>query len=88
MRKYKNVTIMLPVEPLSNVIALNSLFFQASSREGTKTEVINAAEYIFFCYLVPESNQWKRVTRNGINWDGPTGKACFSGRNSETQDPR
>ena len=36
MRKYKNVTIMLPVEPLSNVIALNSLFFQASSREGKK----------------------------------------------------
>ena len=70
MRKYTNVTsIIEPVEQLSDAIALNSLLFKA------------AEHFFFFFYLVAESNQWKRVTRNGINWDGPTGKACFSGRN-------
>ena len=69
MRKYKNVTSMLPVEPLSNVIALNSLFFQASSREGTKTEVINAAVYFFLLlspWVKPVKTSHKK--RNQLRW--------------------
>ena len=69
MGKYKNVTSMLPVEPLSNVIALNSLFFQASSREGTKTEVINAAVY-FFLLLSPgvKPGKTSHKKRNQLRW--------------------